>query len=109
MTNALTHGALSVPGGRVRLRLEVAGSGLMALDWTEHGGPSAASPQDRGFGSALVAGSVSQLEGTLAEDWRPEGLHLRFAWQAEPLPAPEDGAADPSQLGMVPQAAFETA
>jgi PAS domain S-box-containing protein len=109
MTHALTDGALSVPGGRVRLSLEAAGPGLMALDWSEHGGPSATAPQDRGFGSALVAGSVSQLEGTLAEDWRPEGLHLRLTWQAEPLPAPEDGAADPSRPGMAPHLAPQTA
>jgi two-component sensor histidine kinase/CheY-like chemotaxis protein len=60
VTNAIKHGALSVPSGRVEVkwwRFERAGIGWLGLDWIESNGP--ALPQDapgrhRGFGSELI-------------------------------------------------------
>jgi two-component sensor histidine kinase len=93
-TNALKHGALSRPSGRVAIRVGAAGPGVVGLDWTESGGPRVEPPAGRGFGSVLVSGSVEQqLEGHLEEDWAPGGLRLRFTWPAELLPEPAPQAA----------------
>lgn len=53
-TNALKHGALSVPGGRVRVSWAVRGDDFV-LDWIEQGGPPASQPARRGFGSRLIS------------------------------------------------------
>ena len=56
-TNATKYGALSVPGGVVTLdwRIEPgAAGGDLAMAWVETGGPPAAEPTRRGFGSKLI-------------------------------------------------------
>ena len=85
-TNALRHGALSRPDGRVALSWTRAADGSLALDWREEGGGPP--PEDRhgegrssgedppgGFGLTLVSAIAVQLGGTVTLDWRPEGLH----------------------------------
>src|SRR5690606_28945643 len=54
-TNALKHGALSVPSGRVdiRWRLEPP-RGDLCLEWTERGGPRIESGVREGFGMTLL-------------------------------------------------------
>ena len=56
-TNAVKHGALSVPGGRVSLSWAADdAAGLLRLRWEEAGGPAlAAPPTRRGFGYHLDA------------------------------------------------------
>ena len=56
-TNAIKYGALSVPGGLVTLdwRIEPGARGEeLAMSWIETGGPPAAEPTRRGFGSKLI-------------------------------------------------------
>jgi two-component sensor histidine kinase len=56
-TNAIRHGALSVPEGRVEIAWDLFGAGdarRLHLEWREGGGPPVAEPQHRGFGSALL-------------------------------------------------------
>lgn len=74
-TNSLKHGALSVEEGT----LDVSSSEDerdICLVWAEDGGPRLAeSPDMRGFGSKLVARSVSdQLKGEMTYDWQESGL-----------------------------------
>ncbi|MEQ1520716.1 MAG: PAS domain S-box protein [Aestuariivirga sp.] len=62
-TNALKHGALSVPGGKIDLSWRVegktgAGSNLI-LTWRERGGPKITSLEPRGFGSTLIERSLA--------------------------------------------------
>ncbi len=52
-TNALKHGALSVPDGRVHLQWKRVEDDLH-IDWTEEGGPEPLSPTGRGFGIDLI-------------------------------------------------------
>lgn len=52
-TNALKHGALSMPGGRVAVTWRVEGETLV-LAWIESGGPPVAEPKRRGMGSRLL-------------------------------------------------------
>ncbi len=74
-TNAVKHGALSVPGGRLRIGWSVDAAGL-ELRWAETGGPAlAGAPCRRGFGTRVLDGVIrGQLGGQAALDWRPEGL-----------------------------------
>jgi two-component sensor histidine kinase len=53
LTNALKHGALSVPRGRVSLQLDWA-SPVLTFTWQEHDGPPVAPPSSSGFGSRIL-------------------------------------------------------
>jgi len=83
-TNAAKHGALSVPGGKVRIGCRCS-EGQVELEWTERDGPAiAGAPQREGFGSVLAARIVEgQLNGTLRYDWRPEGLVVLLKFPME--------------------------
>ena len=85
-TNAVKHGALSVPGGRVSLRWSADGAaGLLKLRWEETGGPPlAAPPSRRGFGSRVLEATLRvQLGGAVTRGWEPAGLVCEAAL---PLP-----------------------
>lgn len=71
-TNAIKYGALSVAGGQVGVRWAVdhaAAEPELTLWWEEAGGPPAAAPSRRGFGSRLIR---SGLVGTGGVDLRYE-------------------------------------
>lgn len=76
-TNAAKYGALSVPGGRVRLATCLAGDRFI-LSWREEGGPAVTGPPSRsGFGSSLATLSVEgQLGGRLERVWHEGGLEM---------------------------------
>lgn len=76
-TNAAKYGALSVPGGRVVVEAgPVAGRGgaMLRLVWREQGGPPVQAPARQGFGARLLSQLFAQHGGTVAMDWRAEGL-----------------------------------
>ena len=77
-TNAIKHGALSVPGGRVAVTWSSVGrpSDALRLRWAETGGPAVmASPPRRGFGSRVLEGVVrGQLGGEVSLAWNETGL-----------------------------------
>lgn len=78
-TNAVKHGALSVPAGRVTVRWAWRGDALELL-WREQGGPKVRRPDTDGIGMSVVERSVvQQLEGTLRFDWREDGLECTLA------------------------------
>jgi len=74
-TNSVKYGALSAASGRLDVSCPADGAEV-ALVWTERGGPPVAAPaRPAGFGSGLVARSMSgQLGGAAAFDWQTEGL-----------------------------------
>jgi two-component sensor histidine kinase len=72
-TNAVKYGALSRPEGRVVIDWTRKGSEL-AIGWTEQGGPPAAPPARRGFGSVLIAQSTSALAGRIEPRFTPDGF-----------------------------------
>jgi two-component sensor histidine kinase len=95
VTNAVKHGALSAPGGRVTLSWRVAGDAL-ELGWLERGGPALPGrPERAGFGSRLLAALVQrQLGGTVAFDWSDEdGLDVTFRLPLRHLATPVTGVA----------------
>lgn len=75
-TNATKYGALFTADGRVVLAIAHDDS-VVTLRWTEQGGPPVVPPQSEaaGFGSQLIElSAVRQLGGSVARDWRSEGL-----------------------------------
>lgn len=81
VTNALTHGALSVPSGTVDVSWARSADKL-DLDWEERGGPPIDTNPAPGFGTTLITRAVNlQLGGRAELKFRQEGLagHLRMA------------------------------
>jgi PAS domain S-box-containing protein len=72
-TNAAKYGALSVPGGRVRVAWRISSPGRLHLEWQEMDGPPVLPPRRRGFGSRLI-------EEALAGDLDAK-VRLRFPSQ----------------------------
>ncbi len=85
-TNAVKHGALSVPGGKVNVSWNVEPNGdseHLKIVWRERGGPAVSAPANEGFGHLVVRKLVpTQLEGRASLEFPPEGL----SWTLE-LPA----------------------
>jgi two-component sensor histidine kinase len=49
------------------------------IDWREQGGPAVNEPQQRGFGSKLIEGSiVAELHGRAVLQFAPAGLRCEF-------------------------------
>ena len=85
-TNAAKYGALSVPGGHVRISWTVA-KGRLAFSWEEKDGPVITAPPEReGFGSILIRKSVNGgLRGDLIFHWNTDGLVVLVSVETERL------------------------
>lgn len=73
ITNAAKYGALSLPSGRILVRWQHDGSGLI-LTWKEVGGPSVRAPTGHGFGTQLINVCTRALSGTFDPQFLPEGF-----------------------------------
>ncbi|MFO6448391.1 PAS domain S-box protein [Erythrobacter sp. NE805] len=78
-TNAMKHGALSVPAGTVTLGWEhvtIGDAPAFRLTWRERGGPlvPAARPKLAGFGTNLLEQGLTWYGGETRLDFAPEGL-----------------------------------
>jgi PAS domain S-box-containing protein len=100
-TNAVKHGALSSPAGRISVswrlaRAGPAGAPLLRLRWAEAGGPPVPGPPERpGFGSRVIKGTVQgQLGGSVSLAWEALGLvcdiKVPLARTAAPAPGFQD-------------------
>ena len=106
-TNAAKYGALSAPGGRIRLSWELEPKGLV-LSWKEIAGPPVNTPRTTGYGTRVVrAGIEQQLGGSATFDWNPDGLQCSMVIphdeKAEkrgrvPRLRQRDGAATPAVM-----------
>ena len=79
-TNALKYGALSNDDGRVSISWSIEHSGMepqLSVVWTERGGPPAAPPTRRGFGSRLIAMGLSGTRDVVL-DYGSNGLVASF-------------------------------
>ncbi|MBA3577085.1 MAG: PAS domain-containing protein [Sphingomonas sp.] len=74
-TNSVKYGSLSSPSGFLDVS-STTDDGQISVVWAETGGPSIGDePVLKGFGSRLIARSVSaELGGDLAYDWQDTGL-----------------------------------
>ena len=78
-TNATKYGALSCPGGRVNMTWAVK-DGRLRLNWEESGGPSVASPTQKGFGTRLLEALLArELGGTMKLNYNASGVRCRVA------------------------------
>jgi PAS domain S-box-containing protein len=77
-TNAVKYGALSNDSGTVAIEWSVTGGAADArfrLSWTERGGPPVSPPENKGFGSRLIAESVgADLKGETKLAFDPSGV-----------------------------------
>ncbi|HEY3947593.1 sensor histidine kinase [Phenylobacterium sp.] len=73
-TNAVKHGALKAPEGRVAATWSEA-DGQFCLSWRESGGPPVTPPTRRGFGSRLLEeGLMHELGGRTRLAYHPDGV-----------------------------------
>jgi two-component sensor histidine kinase len=76
-TNAIKHGALSAPRGRVRLGWTLndeTGDQRLVLHWQEEGGPVVQEPASQGFGTRLINGAARDLHGRVELTFARSGL-----------------------------------
>lgn len=78
-TNATKYGALSVPGGRLRLAWSSVPHAAI-LTWKELQGPPVTPPRRAGFGSKLFQAGFAQAGGALKLDYEPDGLQCRLTF-----------------------------
>ncbi|MEK8092922.1 PAS domain S-box protein [Methylocystis sp. IM3] len=81
LTNAVKHGALSVPSGRVSVRKEIEtidGRQVLVFNWQEVGGPPATAPARKGFGSFILLESPRQFGGEATVAYEPGGLRYEL-------------------------------
>jgi PAS domain S-box-containing protein len=78
-TNALRHGALSAPSGRVLINWRIAETGAMELEWRERGGPRLGGPPtETGFGSRVLNGLIAEFGKAAELEFTPTGLLCRL-------------------------------
>ncbi len=78
-TNAVKHGALSRPEGRISVTWRALADGLH-IDWVEQGGPPTRPAERRGFGSRLIGRVVEgELGGSLETRYQDSGLAASMA------------------------------
>ena len=81
-TNAVKHGALSVPEGRVEVAWVIVpgrkGANRVDIIWRERAGSLVEPPKRRGFGSQLLEKGMPPA-GTVRLDFNPEGLECRIS------------------------------
>jgi two-component system CheB/CheR fusion protein len=100
-TNAIKHGALSVPGGRASASWSWErrhGRSALAVRWREAGGPPVRPPEAKGFSSELIEREVKHdLAGSLVTEFLPEGLSVSFTIPSNPklLVEPAEGQGLP--------------
>ena len=78
-TNAVKHGALSVPTGVVTIRWDLetgeAHNPVLRFTWEEVGGPRVEQPQRQGFGDVVLTEIVPlSLRGDASLAFEPEGV-----------------------------------
>jgi PAS domain S-box-containing protein len=83
-TNAVKHGALSVPDGTVHVSWLVKpaakGGRQVELVWRERGGPPVRRPKRHGFGSQLLGRGLGQFGSSLRLDFQPAGVECHICF-----------------------------
>ncbi len=95
-TNAVKHGALSVPAGSVLISWEYGREGReLRFTWQEAGGPPVEPPRHRGFGHAVLERMAKTLEGDVSLSFEPSGFVWRVTIGAEKIALSERASAAP--------------
>jgi two-component sensor histidine kinase len=72
-TNALKHGAMSTPEGKVVVNGRVEG-GHFLFTWEESGGPRVAQPTSAGFGSSIIRDGAKHFSDEVVLNYDPAGF-----------------------------------
>lgn len=76
-TNAVKHGSLSAPQGRVEIHGDIdapRGEQLLRFSWVETLSPPVCVPGRKGFGTSILNGLGKRFAQEVNVSWRPEGL-----------------------------------
>lgn len=93
-TNAAKYGSLSKSEGRVVVRWTIDPSERFTFVWSEEGGPPAAEPKKKGFGTGLIQRMLkSDFEADQEVRYTPEGLMFSFAAPLHKVRASSVGSA----------------
>ena len=79
VTNAMKHGALANPAGRVAVDWQANGH-TVHLTWREQNGPTVSPPQRQGFGTLIVTESLKSLSGKTTFAFDPDGLRCDMSF-----------------------------
>jgi two-component sensor histidine kinase len=79
LTNAVRHGALSAPEGRIDLCWRVDDDNSLHIVWREHGGPRVSPPTRKGFGMTLLErGLAREFVGGVRTEFAPDGFRCEM-------------------------------
>ena len=88
-TNAVKYGAFSQGGGKISLSWMRVDDGLderVVFRWVERDGPKIKQQTGAGFGSQLIASTITgSLHGSVETNWDPDGLVVEFTVPYETL------------------------
>jgi PAS domain S-box-containing protein len=73
-TNAVKHGALSMPSGRVKISWSRLPAGQLRFVWQEFGGRRSSPPTGKGFGLTVLQTAAADLGAIANYDFREEGF-----------------------------------
>lgn len=86
-SNAMKHGSLSVPSGKVDLDWKTQGrkgARRLVLTWRETGGPEVQPPDRQGFGSILIRRSLAKvIDSDVTHEFRPGGVFAEISMPLE--------------------------
>ncbi|MGO9486190.1 MAG: sensor histidine kinase, partial [Rhodomicrobium sp.] len=85
-TNAAKYGALSAPGGKVRVAWQTCAPGRLHLEWQEMDGPPVSPPRRRGYGSRLIEQALpAGVDGEIRLQFLIEGVRCSMDMPLERL------------------------
>ncbi|MEJ1969304.1 MAG: hypothetical protein WDN03_11830 [Rhizomicrobium sp.] len=89
-TNAIKHGALSVPEGRASFAwtvTQIDDGKRVEMRWKETGGPPPSPPTKGGFGNRVIGFIPSrERSGSVTQDYPPDGYECRIAFTLPDMP-----------------------
>ncbi|HEX4893384.1 MAG TPA: response regulator [Hyphomicrobiaceae bacterium] len=99
-TNAVKHGSLSCPDGRVTIDWSREGDRFYRMQWQETGGPPVARPRSRGFGLTVLNSCAAETGGRIQTNFENPGLYCEIVGPLDYEQDPVDEGA-PVQPGPV--------
>ncbi|WP_296515637.1 HWE histidine kinase domain-containing protein [Rhodopseudomonas sp.] len=83
VTNTRKYGALSKPGGGIRVETSADAVGNVSVIWQEFGGPPVTRPVRRGFGTTMLEKMIPfELRGSSVLHYLPSGFRLELVLPA---------------------------